>query len=71
MFLRGRVLVRIVFGPLAVATFAGVELARFGAFTAAAGAYFVFSASLVAVDLWARWHLRLARRRLAARRRQR
>jgi hypothetical protein len=68
MSVRVRTIARAVFGPLVVAVFAGVELARFGLLTAATGAYFVFSVALVVVDLWTRWQLRLARRRRAARR---
>ena len=56
---------RLVAGPLAPAVLAGIELARFGVLTAAAGAYIVFAFSAVAVDSWLRWQHRLAQRRLA------
>jgi hypothetical protein len=59
---------RLILGPLIVAVFSGVELARYGVFTAAAAAYFVFAVTQVAVDAWNRFQLRQARRRLAFRR---
>jgi hypothetical protein len=45
---------------------AGIELARFGVFIAAAAAYLVFAVAQVTVDMWVRWQCRRAKRRLAA-----
>lgn len=64
--IRWWVLWRSLAGPLAPAALAGIELARFGVVTAAAGAYVVFAFSGALVDCWVRWQLRLARRRLAS-----
>jgi hypothetical protein len=71
MVFRWEMFSRLVFGPLVVAAFAGFELARYGIFSAAAGAYLVFVVALLAVDRWSRWQLRLARRRLASQRSRR
>jgi hypothetical protein len=62
---RLRLLARSLIGPAAVATFAGIELRGYGALGAAAGAYVVFVLAQLAVGLWARRQLELARRRLA------
>jgi hypothetical protein len=62
---------RLLVGPLAVAIFAGVQLAPHGHATAAFGAYLTFLASQAAVMLWARYRLRRARKLLAASRQSR
>lgn len=69
MVVRARVLLRLLVGPIAVAVFAGIRLAPYGAFTLAAGAYFTFTVAQGAILVWGRYQLRLARRRAAARRR--
>jgi hypothetical protein len=64
-----RAVLRLIVGPLAVAIFAGIRLAPYGALTAAAGVYFTFVVAQAAIVLWARYQLRRARSRAAARRR--
>lgn len=61
-----RAVLRLLIGPLAVAAFAGVQLARYGIAAAAIGAYVTFLVSHHAVRLWARYRLHRARKRLAA-----
>lgn len=64
-----RAILRLFLGPLAVAMFAGIQLWRYGMFAAAGGAYLVFVVAQVAIVFWGRYQLRMARRRLATRRR--
>ena len=56
---------RMLFGPLAVAVFAGAELAQRGAVAAIVGGYTAFAAAQWAVVFWGRWRLHRARRHLA------
>jgi hypothetical protein len=64
-----RVSFRLFVGALAIALLAGIQLWRYGVLAAAAGGYFTFAVGEAAVVLWGRFQLRLARRRLATRRR--
>jgi hypothetical protein len=57
---------RLVLGPLAVAVFAGIQLAPHGRATAAFGAYLTFLACQAAVVAWTHHNLRRAHKRLAA-----
>jgi hypothetical protein len=57
---------RMLLGPIAIGTFAGLELAGRGAVTAGIGAYTTFVAAQLAVVFWGRWQLHRARLRLAA-----
>jgi hypothetical protein len=59
---------RLLVGPLSVGVFAGVELLRYGAIMAAAGAYLVFLGAQFALVQWTSFQLRRERRRLEARR---
>jgi hypothetical protein len=65
---RLQMLGRLLFGPLAVATYAGLEVARYGVYAAAASAYVVFLVAQAMVRIWSRRQLRLARHRLDSRR---
>jgi hypothetical protein len=64
-----RLIVRLFLAPLLVALFTAAELRQFGVPTAAAGGYVAFVCAEAAVLFWGRYQLRLARRRLGARRR--
>lgn len=57
-------------GPFVVALLAGRQLWRYGLLTAAAGAYVTFLVAEAAIVLSGRYQLRLARRRMATRRRR-
>ena len=59
-----RLVLRLVIGPAAVASFAAVELRRDGHLAQAAGAYLAFTASIFLISAWGRWQLRLIKRRL-------
>jgi hypothetical protein len=63
------VIARLFVGPLLVVLLAAINLLPRGAPTAAVGAYVTFVCAETAVVWWARYQLRLARRRFAARRR--
>jgi hypothetical protein len=64
-----RGLLRLIVGPVAVAIFAGIRLAPYGAVTAAAGVYFTFVVTQAATMFWGRYQLHRARGLAAARRR--
>jgi hypothetical protein len=53
-----RVIVRLFLGPLVIALLAGIQLSRYGAFTAVAGAYLTFAIAEAAVVLWGRYQVR-------------
>ncbi len=57
---------RMLLGPIAAGTFAGIELAGRGAVVAGIGGYTTFVAAQMAVVFWGRWQLHRARLRLAA-----
>lgn len=57
---------RLLLGPLAVAIFAGFQLASYGAGIAVVGAYATLVTAEAAVLGWDRLRLRLARRRIDA-----
>ena len=59
---------RLFLGPLVAAGFTGIELSRYGAFTAAAAAYLIFIATQSAVVAWNSYQLRQAKRRVAVQR---
>jgi hypothetical protein len=62
---------RLFLGPLIAAAITGVELSRYGAFTAGAAAYLIFHATQSAIVAWNRHQLRRAVRRIAVQRNRR
>jgi hypothetical protein len=63
---RSRAIGPLILGSLVAATFAGIELSRYGTIPAAFGAYLVFGTTQAAFISWNRYKLRHARRRIAA-----